>query len=179
MAAELALICGAAIVTLSMGIRHGFGLWLQPITMDRGWTRETFALAIAVQNLSWGVAGPFAGALADRFGLYDRFFVNAEVSADGHNWSTAAYATDYLEKTVQSNYSSRGRTYDYEGTNRGNGMSHVPDDDVNAPAAGYLWDLAVKKGVTLRNYGEFVQPEARDPDDKDKDDEPKYRGVNW
>jgi predicted MFS family arabinose efflux permease len=62
------LLCGAAIVTLSMGIRHGFGLWLQPITMDRGWTRETFAFAIAIQNLAWGIAGPFAGALADRFG---------------------------------------------------------------------------------------------------------------
>jgi len=62
------LLCGAAIVTLSMGIRHGFGLWLQPITMDRGWTRESFALAMAVQNLAWGLAGPFAGALADRFG---------------------------------------------------------------------------------------------------------------
>ena len=62
------LVCGAAIVTLSMGIRHGFGLWLQPITMERGWTRETFALAIAVQNLVWGLAGPVAGALADRFG---------------------------------------------------------------------------------------------------------------
>lgn len=64
------LVCGAAIVTLSMGIRHGFGLWLQPITMDRGWTRETFAFALAVQNLAWGVAGPFAGALADRFGAF-------------------------------------------------------------------------------------------------------------
>ena len=62
------LICGAAIVTLSMGIRHGFGLFLQPITMDRGWSRETFAFAIAVQNLAWGVAGPVAGAMADRFG---------------------------------------------------------------------------------------------------------------
>src|ERR1044071_301955 len=64
------LICGAAIVTLSMGIRHGFGLWLQPITMDRGWTRETFAFAIAIQNIAWGVAGPFAGMLADRFGAF-------------------------------------------------------------------------------------------------------------
>jgi MFS family permease len=62
------LLCGAAIVTVSMGIRHGFGLWLQPVTMDRGWTRETFAFAMAVQNLAWGLAGPFAGALADRFG---------------------------------------------------------------------------------------------------------------
>jgi len=64
------LLCGAAIVTLSMGIRHGFGLWLQPITMDRGWTRETFAFALAVQNLAWGAAGPFAGMLADRFGAF-------------------------------------------------------------------------------------------------------------
>ncbi len=64
------LVCGAAIVTLSMGIRHGFGLWLQPITMERGWTRETFAFALAVQNLAWGLAGPFAGMLADRFGAF-------------------------------------------------------------------------------------------------------------
>ena len=55
------LICGATIVTLSMGIRHGFGLWLQPITQAQGWTRETFAFALAVQNLSWGVFGIFAG----------------------------------------------------------------------------------------------------------------------
>ena len=64
------LVCGAAVVTMSMGIRHGFGLWLQPITMDRGWTRETFAFALAVQNLTWGLAGPFAGGLADRFGAF-------------------------------------------------------------------------------------------------------------
>ena len=64
------LLCGALIVTLSMGIRHGFGLWLQPITMERGWTRETFAFAMAVQNLVWGIAGPFAGMLADRFGAF-------------------------------------------------------------------------------------------------------------
>ncbi|MFN4004004.1 MAG: MFS transporter [Hylemonella sp.] len=62
------LICGALIVTLSMGVRHGFGLWLQPITQTQGWTRETFALAMAIQNLTWGLAGIFAGMLADRYG---------------------------------------------------------------------------------------------------------------
>ena len=100
-------------------------------------------------------------ALAERFGIFDRFFVNAEVSADGHNWSTAAYATDYLEKTVQSNYSDRGRNYDYEGTNRSDwdqdrSGTGLPVDDVNEPANGYLWDLAERAKITLRNYGEFV-----------------------
>jgi predicted MFS family arabinose efflux permease len=64
------LICGALIVTLSMGIRHGFGLWLQPMTMDRGWSRETFSFALAVQNLSFGMAGPLAGMWADRKGAF-------------------------------------------------------------------------------------------------------------
>jgi len=93
-------------------------------------------------------------ALAERFGVFDRFFVNAEVSPDGHNWSTAAYATDYLEKTVPSNYSRRGRSYDYEGTNR----EEIPEDDVAEPASGYLWNLAQRAGITFRNYGEFVVP---------------------
>lgn len=64
------LACGAAIVTLSMGIRHGFGLWLLPITQEMGWSRQSFALAIAIQNLSWGLIGIFAGMVADRFGAF-------------------------------------------------------------------------------------------------------------
>ncbi len=77
------LICGAMIVTLSMGIRHGFGLWLQPITMDRGWSRETFAFAIAIQNIAWGVAGPFAGMLADRFGAFRVLLIGSLLYALG------------------------------------------------------------------------------------------------
>ena len=77
------LACGAAIVTLSMGIRHGFGLWLQPITQDQGWTRETFAFAMAIQNLSWGVFGIFAGMLADRFGGFRVLIGGAVLYATG------------------------------------------------------------------------------------------------
>ena len=77
------LLCGAMIVTLSMGIRHGFGLWLQPITMDRGWTRETFAFALAIQNLSWGIAGPFAGMLADRYGAFRVLIIGSLFYAGG------------------------------------------------------------------------------------------------
>lgn len=62
------LICSSLILTLAMGIRHGFGLWMQPITQDQGWTREAFSRAIAVQNLSWGLFGIGAGMLADRWG---------------------------------------------------------------------------------------------------------------
>ena len=71
------LACGAAIVTLSMGIRHGFGLWLQPITQAMGWTRESFALALAIQNIAWGLVGVFAGMAADRFGAFRVLVVGA------------------------------------------------------------------------------------------------------
>lgn len=67
-AATLMLWCGAAVLFLSLGVRHGFGLFLQPMSIEHGWGREVFAFAIALQNLLWGVAQPFAGALADRFG---------------------------------------------------------------------------------------------------------------
>jgi MFS family permease len=71
------LICGAAIVTLAMGIRHGFGLWLQPVTQAHGWTRETFAFAIAIQNLAWGITGVLAGMAADRFGAFRVILIGA------------------------------------------------------------------------------------------------------
>ena len=77
------LACGAAIVTLSMGIRHGFGLWLQPITQAQGWTRENFAFAIAIQNLAWGCFGIFAGMVADRFGALRVIVVGALLYAAG------------------------------------------------------------------------------------------------
>ena len=62
------LLCGGIILTLAMGTRQGFGLFLQPMTLDHGWSRETFAFAIALQNLIWGASQPFFGMIADRKG---------------------------------------------------------------------------------------------------------------
>jgi YVTN family beta-propeller protein len=133
----------------------------------------------AAQNLT-----PNHRALALRFGLFDRFFVNAEASPDGHNWSTAAFSTDYLDKAYRWNYSSRGRTYDFEGFNRLPNLGPQKDTppffgasagveeiaaymrrfvpylsgsrDAAEPASLYLWDAAARARLTYRTYGEFV-----------------------
>ncbi len=62
------LLATGVVLTLAMGVRHGLGFWMQPISQANGWTRETYSLALALQNLMWGVFGPFAGMAADRFG---------------------------------------------------------------------------------------------------------------
>ena len=85
-------------------------------------------------------------ALAREFVLLDNFYVNAEVSADGHNWSTAAYATDYVEKTWPTSYGGRGGTYDYEGTRL-----------VAYPRDGFIWDYCQRAGLSYRSYGEFAE----------------------
>lgn len=77
------LLCGALIVTMSMGIRHSFGLWLQPITMAHGWTREDYSLAMAIQNLVWGASGPVIGWWADRSGAFKVLWTGALLYALG------------------------------------------------------------------------------------------------
>ena len=62
------LAAGAVLLAISLGIRHAFGLFLAPMSRDNGWSREVFALAMALQNLVWGAAQPFAGRLANRHG---------------------------------------------------------------------------------------------------------------
>ncbi|MGM0703663.1 MAG: MFS transporter [Pseudomonadota bacterium] len=66
--ALLLTLLGSLVISLAMGLRHGFGLFLEPMSSDLGWGRGVFAFALAIQNLVWGLAQPFAGALADRFG---------------------------------------------------------------------------------------------------------------
>jgi YVTN family beta-propeller protein len=127
---------------------------------------------------------PNQRALALRFGLLDRFFVNAEASADGHNWSTAAISNDYTDKAFRWNYSSRGRTYDFEGFVRLPNYRVIKDkpplfpravtaeeladfmrrfvpylnnsESISEPASLYLWDAAARAGLSYRNYGEYL-----------------------
>ncbi|MBA4053976.1 MAG: hypothetical protein C0490_04620, partial [Marivirga sp.] len=84
-------------------------------------------------------------ALANEFVLLDNFYVNAEVSADGHNWSMAGYANDFVEKTWPTSYGGRGGSYDYEGTR-----------EIAYPKDGFIWDFCKRAGVSYRSYGEFV-----------------------
>ncbi|HEX5371638.1 MAG TPA: MFS transporter [Aquabacterium sp.] len=93
-------MCGALVVTLSMGIRHGFGLWLAPITMDRDWSRETFSLAMAIQNLVWGAAGPIVGWWADRKGAIGVLLTGAVLYALG--LIGMATSTDVIAYTLSS-----------------------------------------------------------------------------
>ena len=91
--------------------------------------------------------------LVREFVLMDNFYVNSEVSADGHNWTMAAYATDYIEKTWPTQYGGRGGEYDFEGT-----------EPTGRPNAGFLWSAAARKGVSFRVYGEFI--DGATPDGK-------------
>jgi len=77
------LVCASLILTLALGIRHSFGLFLQPMSMDNGWGREVFGLAVALQNLMWGLTQPFTGMLADRFGAGRVLFVGGLLYALG------------------------------------------------------------------------------------------------
>ena len=88
---------------------------------------------------------PNQHALAEEFVAFDNFYCDAEVSADGHNWSMGAYATDYLEKHWPSNYSGRGGEYDAEGTRK---IANNRD--------GFIWDQCKRYNVTYRTYGEFA-----------------------
>jgi len=84
-------------------------------------------------------------ALARDFVLLDNFYVSAEVSADGHNWSTAAYANDFTEKTWVTSYGGRGGDYVYEGQN-----------PIAWPKGGFIWDYCKRAGISYRTYGEFA-----------------------
>ena len=83
--------------------------------------------------------------LAKDYILYDNFYENADVSAEGHNWASAAIAPDYTVKLWPSEYGHRSKVYDFEG-----------GEPANTPPAGYIWDNALQAGVTVRDYGQWT-----------------------
>jgi hypothetical protein len=97
-------------------------------------------------------ATPNAHALARQFVTFDNFYVDAEVSYDGHAFSTGAYATDFVEKIWPTNYASRGAAYMSEG----GGEMRTAYGNVAAPINGYIWDACVRAGKSVRSYGEFA-----------------------
>ena len=106
---------------------------------------------------------PNAHAIAREFAVLDNFYVDAEVSYDGHAFSTGAYATDFVEKIWPTNYGSRGGRYMSEG----GGTMRNPYGNVTAPMNGYIWDACTRAGVSVRSYGEFV---SRGPDPEGEKD---------
>jgi hypothetical protein len=88
---------------------------------------------------------PNGHKLAQDYVLFDNFYVDAEVSADGHNWSMAAYATDFVEKNWPYNYAGRGGNYDFDGSR-----------PIANPPLGFIWNYCQRAGVSFRNYGEFM-----------------------
>src|SRR5207247_4392641 len=92
---------------------------------------------------------PNAHALARQFVTFDNFYVDAEVSYDGHAFSTGAYATDFVEKIWPMNYGQRGGRY----LSEGGGAMRNSYGNVTAPSEGYIWDACIRAGKTVRSYG--------------------------
>lgn len=100
---------------------------------------------------------PNAHALAQTFVLFDNFYVDADVSYNGHSYSTAAYASDFIERMWQTITANRGGLHLAEG----GGFMRNPFGNLSAPALGYIWDYARRANVSVRSYGEFVDHISR------------------
>jgi YVTN family beta-propeller protein len=105
---------------------------------------------------------PNQHALAERFVLLDNFYVCAEVSAQGWGWSTAGMLSEFSERNTIYQYAGRGRGYDYEGQNNGIPVDLLGVKDVATPPCSYIWDSVLSHGLTLRNYGFFVNIDLTD-----------------
>ncbi len=114
-------------------------------------------------------------AIARDFVLLDNFYVDAEVSADGHEWSMGAYATDFVERTWPVTYGGKGRARGPDGKVRDLGYPSEGSFPVAFPSNGYLWDLAKRAGISYRSYGEFVE-NGDTPDDPGTTNVPALEG---
>jgi DNA-binding beta-propeller fold protein YncE len=110
------------------------------------------------------VVTPNHHALAREFVLLDNFYVESEVSADGHEWTMGAYASDFVERTWPVTYGDKGEV-EVDGRTLGLGYPSEGNYEIAEPKSGYLWDRARAAGVSYRSYGEFVEngPTPADP----------------
>ncbi|MBD3175437.1 MAG: phosphoesterase [Armatimonadia bacterium] len=104
-------------------------------------------------------------ALAEEFVLLDNFYVESEVSADGHEWTMAAYASDFVERTWPVAYGGKSTVESPQGRRMGLGYPSEGNYDIATPKGGYLWDRCKEAGVSYRSYGEFINngPTPADP----------------
>jgi DNA-binding beta-propeller fold protein YncE len=100
---------------------------------------------------------PNAHALAQSFVVFDNFYVDADVSYNGHAYTTAAYSTDFVERMWQTLSASRGGLY----LGEGGGFMRNPFGNLSAPSGGYIWDYARRANVSVRSYGEYVEHTSR------------------
>lgn len=117
--------------------------------LDRG--NGDPSLALFGENIT-----PNAHALARQFVTLDNFYVDAEVSYDGHAFSMGAYAADFVEKIWPTNYASRGAAY----LSEGGGEKRNDYGNITAPQNGYIWDAVLRAGKTVRSYGEFAHRDS-------------------
>jgi DNA-binding beta-propeller fold protein YncE len=110
-------------------------------------------------TLYGGDITPNEHKLALQFGVLDNFYDSGEVSGDGHQWSTAAITSDYNEQTWQIAYRGKERTYDFQGTVAGEFPLDHNEADIDDPSTGFLWDNLARRGLSFRDYGEFVDAE--------------------
>lgn len=139
----------------SSPIKHVIYIVKENRTYDQVFGDEHFGNGDPNLTLFPSTNTPNIHTLAENYGLFDNFYADAEVSADGHNWALSANASDYNEKMWPQNYSpkpGRNRPYDFEGGSA-----------INLSPGGYLWDAAAKAGITYRDYGEFYQFGATPP----------------
>jgi len=136
---------GSKVVVKGGPIKHVIYVIKENRTYDQVLGDETAGDGDPLITLFGKDVTPNQHALAERFGLFDNVFADAFVSPDGHNWSTAAFANDYVERLVPENTGHRRSPYDFE-------------DPVSParPHSGYLWDDALKHHASIRNYGEYV-----------------------
>jgi YVTN family beta-propeller protein len=141
-----------AVVGGSSPIKHVFYIIRENRTYDSVFGDEKQGNGNPAFTLFGRDVTPNAHAIAESFVLMDNFYVDADVSYDGHAFSTGAYATDFVQKMWQSYYGHRGSIYIGEG----GWFIRNPFGNISAPAQGYIWDYAQRANLSVRSYGEFV-----------------------